>query len=109
MEYARAQSNMGEQPLYGYAVTYARMGRMKEAGRSWAGSRRMQSGTTSIHSSWPRSMPAWAIATARLNRWSGRPAMTMIAGISDWPEFDSLHSDPRFAALGRRLELPGSW
>ena len=30
-EFAKAQASAGEQPLYGYAVTNARMGKTKEA------------------------------------------------------------------------------
>lgn len=32
---------------------------------------------TSIQCSWPRSMPAWARRTARLNCWSGPPAISI--------------------------------
>ena len=109
-EYARAQGNMGEQPLYGYAVTYARMGRMKEAreilGRLEVYSERHYVNPVflaAIHASLGDKDSAFE----SLER-AARDRTTLIAGLRDWPEFDSLHSDPRFAALGRRLGLPGS-
>ena len=109
-EYARAQVYMGEQPLYGYAVTYARMGRTKEAreilGRLEAYAERHYVNPFSlaaIHASLGDKDRAFE----SLER-AARDRTMLIAALSDWPEFDSLHSDPRFAALGRRLGLPGS-
>ena len=109
-EYARAQAVMGEQPLYGYAVTYARMGRMKEAreilGRLAAYAERHYVNPfflAAIHASLGDKDRAFE----SLDR-AARDRTMLIAWLNDWPEFDSLHSDPRFAALGRRLGLPGS-
>jgi len=108
-EYARAQA-MAEQPLYGYAVTYARMGRMKEAreilGRLEAYAERHYVNPfflAAIHASLGDKDRAFE----SLER-AARDRTLMIAWLNYWPEFDSLHADPRFAALGRRLGLPGS-
>ena len=109
-EYARAQAYMSEQPLYGYAVTYARMGRMKEAreilGRLEAYAERHYVNPVflaAIHASLGDKDRAFE----SLER-AARDLNSLIPSLSDLPEFDSLHSDPRFAALGRRLGLPGS-
>ncbi len=108
-EYARAQA-MSEQPLYGYAVTYARMGRMKEAreilGRLEAYAER--------HYVNPFFLAAIRAGLCDKDRafesleQAARDRTLLIAWLNYWPELDSLHSDPRFAALGRRLGLPGS-
>ena len=109
-EYARAQGNMGEQPLYGYAITYARMGRMKEArgilGRLEAYAERHYVNPVflaAIHAGLGDKDRAFELLEG-----TARDRNLLIPGLSNWPEFDSLHSDPRFAALGRRLGLPGS-
>ncbi len=109
-EYARAQAYVGEQPLYGYAVTYARMGQMKEAreilGRLEAYAERHYVNPVflaAIHAGLGEKDRAFEL----LER-AARDLNSLIPGLSGWPEFDSLHADPRFAALGRRLGLPGS-
>ncbi|HEV8123622.1 MAG TPA: protein kinase [Gemmatimonadales bacterium] len=109
-EYARAQGYMGEQPLHGYAITYARMGKLKEAreilGRLEAYARRHYVNplfVAEVHAS----LGEKDLAFEWLER-AVEDRTNLLAGLNTWPELESLHSDPRFAALGRRLGLPGS-
>jgi eukaryotic-like serine/threonine-protein kinase len=108
VEYRRAQGYMGDLPLHGHAITYARMGKEKEAkeilGRLEAYARGHYVNPlflAAIHAS----LGQKDLAFEFLER-SVRDRTVLVAAVSFWPEFDSLHSDPRFAALVKRTGLP---
>jgi tetratricopeptide (TPR) repeat protein len=107
-EYRRAQGFMGDQPLHGYAITYARMGKMKEAremlGRFEAYARAHYVNPlflAGIHASLGEKDRAFEL----LER-AARDHTVLLAGLSFWPEMAPLRSDPRFAALVKRIGLP---
>ncbi len=107
-EYARAQSFMGGQPLHGYAITYARMGRTREArellGRLEAYAEQHYVNPlflAAIHASLGEKDQAFALLERAVT-----DRTVLAAGLSIWPELESLHSDPRFTALIRRVGLP---
>ena len=106
--YAKAQSLMGEQPLHGYAITYARMGRTKEAReiltRLEAYARRHYVNPmffAMIHASLGDKDRAFAA----LNR-AADDRTVLIGGLNVWPELAPLRADPRFATLVKRVGLP---
>jgi serine/threonine-protein kinase len=108
-EYRRAQGFMGEQPLHGYAISYARMGRTNEAreilGRLEAYARVHYVNPlflAAIHSS----LGDKDLAFAALER-AASDRTVLLAGLNTWPELDALHSDPRFVALAKRIGLSG--
>ncbi|MBA2627471.1 MAG: protein kinase, partial [Gemmatimonadales bacterium] len=107
-EYARAQSFMGGQPLHGYAITYARMGRTKEARELLAEleayARKHYVNPlflAAIHASLGEKDQAFALLERAVT-----DRTVLAAGLALWPELTSLHSDPRFMALIRRVGLP---
>ena len=107
-EYRRAQGYVGELPLYGYAITYARMGRTAEAreglGRLVAYARHHYVNPlhlAAIHVSLGESDQAFAMLERAVD-----DRTVLVAGISFWPEFDAIRSDPRFEALVARHGLP---
>ena len=109
-EYGRAQGYMGELPLYGYAITYARMGRVKEAreilGRLEAYARGHYVNPlflAGIHASLGEKDLAFASLEG-----AKRDGTVLLAGINSWPELDPLRSDPRFAALVKRVGVPAA-
>jgi len=109
-EYGRAQASMGEQPLYGYAVTYARMGRMKEA-REILSRLEAYGEQHYVNPVFLAAIHASLGEKDRAFEWlerASRDRSKILSALNYLPEFDSLRSDPRFAALGRRLALPGS-
>ena len=106
--YAKAQSLMGEQPLHGYAITYARMGRTKEAReiltRLEAYAQRHYVNPmffAMIHAS----LGDMDRAFAALNR-AADDRTVLIGGLNVWPELAPLRGDPRFGALLKRVGLP---
>ncbi len=107
-EYARAQGFMGGQPLHGYAITYARMGRTKEARELLAEleayARKHYVNPlflAAIHASLGDKDQAFALMERAVT-----DRTVLAAGLAFWPELESLHSDPRFMALIRRVGLP---
>jgi Tfp pilus assembly protein PilF len=109
-EYRRAQGFMGDQPLHGYAITYARMGKTQEArdllDRLEAYGQRHYVNPillAEIHAS----LGEKDLAFEWLER-AAKDRTVLMAGLNAWPELDPLHSDPRFAALSRRIGLPGT-
>ena len=107
-EYAAAQRLVGDQPLHGYIITYARMGKTSEARAMLA---RLQTYArehyvnpmffAEVHASLGEKDLAF--------KWLDRAAedrTVWVLGLNLWPELDSLRSDPRFAALVRRIGLP---
>jgi TolB-like protein/tRNA A-37 threonylcarbamoyl transferase component Bud32 len=107
-EYRRAQTLAGELPLHGYAITYARMGRTTEA-RAILAQLATYSRTHYVN---PLSVAAVHAALGESDRafeWLERAVTdrtVLLAGLNFWPDFDTLHADPRFAALVRRVGLP---
>ncbi len=106
-EYRRAQGLMGDQPLHGYAITYARMGKTSEAreilGRLEAYGRG--------HYVNPLFLAEVHVSLGEKDRafeWLERAASdrtVLLGGLKFWPELDPLRSDPRFAALTKRIGL----
>jgi TolB-like protein len=107
-EYTRAQRLMGNQPLYGYAITLARMGRAGEArqqlerleayGRSHYVNPLFLAGVYAALGDKDR-------AFDMLER-AADDRTILLTGMSFWPELVPLHSDPRFDAMVKRLGLP---
>ena len=106
-EYAKAQRASGEQPLYGYAVTYARMGKTKEAREILARLEAFAKGHyvnpiffAHIHASLGEKDRAFEyLEKAAADR------TVLMGGLNAWPELMSLRSDPRFAALVKKVGL----
>jgi TolB-like protein/tetratricopeptide (TPR) repeat protein len=107
-EYRRAQGYAGELPLYGYAITYARMGKAAEAQEMLA---RLKNFARShyVNPLFAAAVHAALGENDQAFEWIERAVTdrtVLAAGLSFWPEFDVLHADPRFAALVRRVGLP---
>ena len=107
-EYGRAQGYMGELPLHGHAITYARMGKTKEAkeilGRLQVYARNHYVNPlflAAIHASLGEKDSAFEFLGRAIT-----DRTVLMAGLRFWPELDSLHSDPRFVALAKRVGLP---
>ena len=108
-EYRRAQTIMGDQPLYGYAVTLARAGRTSQAREQLA---RLEAyarvhyvnpfGVAAVHVSLGDKDSAFAY----LERAITKDRTAMLLGLGFYPEFDALRDDPRYRAIVQRLGLP---
>ena len=106
-EYRHAQGYMGELPMYGFAITYARMGKLKEArevldqllayGRSHYVN---PIHVALVYTSLGEKDPAFDW----LNR-AVQDQTVLVAGLKEWPELDALRSDSRFAVLLKRVGL----
>ncbi|MEP7325340.1 MAG: protein kinase [Gemmatimonadota bacterium] len=109
-EYAEAQGLVGDLPLHGYIITYVRMGKLSEARAMLA---RLEAYArehyvnpmffAEIHASLGDKDLAF--------KWLDRAAedrTVWVLGLNRWPELDPLRSDPRFAALVKRIGLPTS-
>jgi len=107
-EYRRIQGLAGDKPLFGYAITYARMGRVAEAreilGRLQAYARGHYVNPLSIAAIYA-GLSDKDEAFAWLDR-AIRDRTVFLFGIVRWPEFDPLRQDPRLAQLVRRIGLP---
>ena len=109
-EYAKAQKAAGAQPLYGYAVTYARMGKPKEAreilARLAAFAKRHYVNPiffAHIYASLGEKDRAFEyLDKAAADR------TVLMGGLNGWPELAPLRTDPRFAALVKRVGLPAA-
>jgi TolB-like protein/Tfp pilus assembly protein PilF len=104
-EYRNAQELMGQVPLHGLAVTYARMGRTEEA-------RRILEELHGLARETYVAPDKFAMIHAALGEndqafeWLERAREAHSAGmmwLDGFPEYDSVRSDPRFEALLRRL------
>ncbi|MEO5824405.1 MAG: protein kinase [Gemmatimonadales bacterium] len=107
-EYLRVQGYVGDMPLHGLAITYARIGRTAEARDVLA--RFETYGRT--HYVNPIFLAAIHTSLGELDR-----AMVLVeravsdrsvlaAGLAFWPELAPLRTDPRFVALLKRVKLP---
>lgn len=106
-EYEGAQKLL-DQPLHGYAITYARMGRTKEAREILARLEAYAKGHyvnpiffAEIHASLGEKDLAF--------EWLERAVIDRTAwlmGPTLWPELDPLRSDARYAALVKQIGLP---
>jgi len=103
-EYRRAQELVGQLPLHGLAVTYARMGEAEEA-------RRMLQELHELSRETYVAPDQFAMVYAALGEkdqafeWLERACEARSAGLM-WlglPDYDSLRSDPRFDALLARM------
>ena len=107
-EYGRVQQMWGEPPLFGYAITYARMGKRTEASQILSKLQTYGRGhyvnpvtVAAIYANLSEKDSAFA--------WLDRTIQdrtVFLLAIATWPEFDPLRSDPRFAQLLRRIGLP---
>ena len=107
-EYRRAQDLAGEQPLHGYAITYARMGRTEEA-REILGRLEAYARTHYVNPIFLAEVHASLGERDLAIEWLERAVSdrtVWVAGLHRWPELDPLRSDPRFTALIRRIGLP---
>ena len=107
-EYRRVQGFMGDQPLHGYAITLARMGKTKEAremlGRFEAYARDHYVNPlflAAIHTALGEKDRGFEFLERALS-----DRTVLLAGLSFWPELAALHPDPRFAALVKRIGAP---
>ena len=107
-EYRRAQQYMGDLPLHGLAITYARMGRTREA-REVLGRLEAYARNHYVNPVFLAGIYASLGNPDRALQYLER-AITdrtvLAAGISFWPELAPLHTDPRFVALIKRVGLP---
>jgi len=98
----------GDQPLFGYAITYARMGRVTEAREILA---RLQAYARGHYVN-PMSIAAIYASLGDKDEafaWLDRTIQdrtVFLFGIVTWPEFDPLRHDPRFVQLIKRIGLP---
>ena len=109
-EYGRIQQLAGDQPLFGYAITYARAGKVAEAREIL---RRLQTlarehyvnplSIAAIHASLGEKDAAFA----SLDR-AVQDRTVFLFGLVTWRDFDPIRQDPRFGQLIRRIGLPSS-
>ena len=107
-EYERAQQAAGDVPLYGYAVTLARAGRIAEARTM---TERLEAYGRDHYIN-PITLVAAYAALGDRDRafaWLDRTEADRTGwlwGIATWPEFDALQQDPRLGQLIKRMGLP---
>ncbi len=107
-EYRRAQGYMGDMPLHGLAITYARMGKTAEA-REVLGRLEEYDRTHYVNPIFLAGIHASLGELDRAMEYVERSITdrTVLAGgLSAWPELAPLRSDPRFVALIKRVGLP---
>ena len=109
-EYLKAQKLVPEQPLYGLAITYARLGRRAEARKIL-----LDLETTATKRYIPKSTIGMVYAALgdndRAFQWFERAYEDGDAILSEFgvsPEYESVQSDSRYASLLKRLGLPAS-
>jgi tetratricopeptide (TPR) repeat protein len=107
-EYGRLQLLAGEEPLFGYAITYARNGREAEA-REILGQLETLSRAQYVN---PLSI---ALIYANLGQsdeafeWLDRAVedrTVFLFGLVTWADFDPLRTDPRLGQLIERIGVP---
>jgi serine/threonine-protein kinase len=104
-EYHKARTLTGEIPLYGLAITHARMGEVEAA-------RKILGELSKLRAQ--RYVPADQIAMIYANidekdkafDWLNRAyaeRSALLLFCKNWPEYDPIRSDPRFAALMKKM------
>jgi len=107
-EYRRAQDLAGEQPLHGYAITYARMGRTGEA-REILGRLEAYARTHYVNPIFLAEVHASLAEKDLAFEWLERAYNQRDAGLAEMkgdPLLHKLERDPRYSAFLKKMNLP---